>query len=297
MKTLGKIALSIAVFGSLSFFCDLQTKRLRVQEIFTDIPNDSQWEIPPLIKEEQERLHARLQQSFSYLGAGDQSIAFLGSDRKTVLKFFKHNHSVLEKILEKLSLPTSKKLFHQTIFSFKSYDPRPVFKSCMIAWQELREQTGLLYVHINKTKGQLGRVTLLDNCRVAHTVDLDSTEFLVQEYAELSCATIDAKIKKGDLVGAKRAIQALFSAVEEYSKQGIHISHPAIRRNFGFIGEKVVLLDIGSFHKEDSSKAESSPQKEIVEVTARLQRWLKKHHSELLPFFEQELTHALEVNR
>lgn len=253
------IFLLFLIVGSY-FFSQYQIKGFRLADISTDIPNEARWETLAPGKD----ILGRLDQSFKYLGSGEQSHAFLGADGKTVLKFFIHRKQP------------------------KYHDPRPAFSSCKLAFEEIPKQTGLLYVHINKTKGLFPKVLIYDPSCVMHLVDLDSTEFMVQEYARPAIPAIAERLKAGDRLGAEKLIAALFERVVDYTHQGIHMDIPAIRRNFGFIGEEAILIDVGSFDKDPSYNTPEHLAIELKKVTGRLRRWLAKHQPELLPYYEKQ---------
>lgn len=153
----------------------------------------------------------------------------------------------------------------------------------------LQDETGLHYLHINKTERQFGLVRLIDNSKVAHEIDLDQTEFMVQDYCELATARIKAQMKSGDLKAAQATVEALFTSIEDWSRRGIHIDNPALKRNIGFCGDKVIMLDIGSLKKASPVKTPEQLKREIKHVTRGLGRWICKHHPDLFPFYQQEL--------
>lgn len=280
-----RLVLSTLIFVGMYYFCESQTKGFRLQEILSNIPNNPRWEIAPLSLEGRKAVDARLNQTFRYLGSGEQSHAFLGEDQKTVLKFFRHNDLSFLKILNKFPGSINSWLWNL----IKKYDPCEAFDSCKFAYDDLGEQTGLFFIHINKTQRQFNKVVLLDNVGVAHQVDLDNTEFMVQEYCELAVSRIDACMKREDLNSAMGSVKALFTAIEEWSRLGVHIDNPILKRNIGFCGEKVIMLDVGSLRKAKPLQTDSQIKKEIKRVTRGLGHWINKNHPELYPYFEQEL--------
>ena len=273
----------MACFVGLYYFCGAQTKGFRLQEILSDIPNNPAWEVDPLPAEEHKEVVRKLDQRFRYLGSGCQSHAFVGKDGKTVLKFFRHNDVSLMKILNRFSA-------EKWLWTFtKKYDPAGVFDSCKLAYVDLQDQTAISYRHFNKTRGLFKPVELIDHSGVSHVVELDQTEFMVQEYCELATHRIAAKMKEGDIEGAKATIQALFAAIEDWSRQGVHIENPALKRNIGFCGDKVIMFDVGSLRKETSEMTPEQIQREVKHVTRALGRWINKKHPKLAPCFQEEL--------
>lgn len=230
-----------------------------VGEIQSNKPFNYQAESPAPTEE----IQKQLDQSFTYLGSGKVSHAFLGEDQKTVLKFFKHQ---------------------------KGIDLDGTFKSCQIALEKLKDETGVLYVHLQKTQGLHGKVRLKDSLGIPHSIDLDATEFVVQKKAELVLHELERQIKTGNIEKAKLSICAIFDCIKAYSDKGITIPHSALRRNFGFIDDKVVSFDIGSFIEGNADY-----RNELITVTHRLNRWLKKHHPILLQFYHEELNRRLQL--
>ncbi|MFI5334742.1 MAG: hypothetical protein ACHQT8_06250 [Chlamydiales bacterium] len=206
-----------------------------------------------------------LEQSFVYLGKGEQFYAFLGEDQATVLKFFRHKTSP----------------------SGKEGDLTTLLRSAELAYSRLREETGLIAIHLHKSHG-LPKVTLVDAIGIRHTVDLNETEFLLQKRAEPFCMALDKKMRSGDLAGAKKQIRSLFASLRTQCAQGIHNSDTAFKRNFGVVGDQAVCIDIGSLWDDKRIKEKSGRDEEIRQITARLQRWLKKHYPELLQTFVDE---------
>ena len=86
-------------------------------------------------------------------------------------------------------------------------DPRGVFDSCKLAYVDLQDQTAISYLHLNKTRDLFKPVVLVDNSGVSHTVELDSMEFMVQDYCELATGRIAARMKSGDVEGARETIE------------------------------------------------------------------------------------------
>jgi hypothetical protein len=283
-KIIIRSVLLAACFVGLSFFCEAQTKGFRLQEILSDIPNNPAWDVDPLPIEQQREVVYKLDQKFRYLGSGNQSHAFLGEDGKTVLKFFRHNDLSLMKILNKFS--GEKWLWYLTT----KFDPRAVFDSCRLAYVDLQDQTAISYLHINKTGDLFNPVVLVDNSGVSHTVELDQMEFMVQDYCELATGRIAARMKRGDVEGAKATIKMLFAAIEDWSKRGVHIENPALKRNIGFCGDKVIMFDVGSLRKDPSEMTPEQIKREVKHVTRVLGRWIGKKYPELHPCFELELS-------
>lgn len=65
-----------------------------------------------------------------------------------------------------------------------------------------------------------------------------------------------------------------------------------IRRNFGFIDNEAVVIDFGSFSKEEFLKDPATHYAEVLKKTRRLGIWLEKYAPDLLPCYEETLSHV-----
>lgn len=202
-----------------------------------------------------------LNQSFYYLGEGGQFLAYLGEDKKTVLKFFLHSRK-------------------------KGSDLSSLFASTRLAFDALKEETGLIALHLDKTEKLFPKVVIHSKLGMRKVVDLDTAEFLLQQYAEPFCSGLEKKMQWGDVEGAKRQIVSLIHSLRTQCQKGVHNSDTAFKRNFGTIGERAVCIDVGSLWPDERVKKESFAHEEIDKTTARLQRWIKNHYPELLKTYE-----------
>ncbi len=277
MRTFFKVVFALVVIGATNWVCNMQTAGFRLYEIVSAMPNRERWETLSLPAAMKEQL---LAQPFFYLGNGEQFYAFLGSDQKTVLKFFRHDHLSPKQLIRYLPLPTQLK---NSILARKSrYDLTPLFDSAKLAYDELREETALLYLHLNKTQGAFQRLTIYDKLGVRHEVDLDATEFVLQEHVEPFCEAIDKRMQQNEVAAAKEQIRSLMRLINKQCQKGITNTDASFKRNFGASNKKAIALDLGSFLKDERVKEPSGQRAEVERLTSRLHRWLKKHHPDLL---------------
>lgn len=256
--------------------------------ILSNLPNDPRWEVPQLPTEETPFIHHLLSQKFTFLGSGGWCFAFLGEDGKTVLKFYKHTHLTLTEILKDFSF--NKLLLHppkwpENLPYFQEFN----FKSCILLYTQVKERTGLLHIHLNKTEGRYPKVTLIDPSGVHHTVDLDQTEFVIQEKGELLIPHFQRLASLGEKEIAKKSVDELLACLMTFYRKGIKDFDKSIRKNFGFVEGKAITLDISSFGLDPSLKIPEEGKKEILLKTRRLARWLKKHQPDLYDYYETRI--------
>lgn len=287
-----KLLAGSAIFTGLYLFCQTQTKGFRPYIILSNLPNEPRWEVPPLANEEQLRINSLLDQSFTYHGSGGWCIAFLGEDKKTILKFYRHTHFFPSKIVrdfcfQKLFLKCTP--WPQGVPYFQEFN----FKSCNLLYKELKERTGLLYVHLNKTDDLHNSVTLIDNIGIKHTIDLDKTEFVIQKRAIPLLDHIDELAKQKKIEEAKQCLNDMIDCMLTLFKHGARDLDRSLRNNYGYTEDGAVTLDLSSFESDDSLKQPGEYRKELIIKTRRLSKFLDKHHPELYTYFEQRLSEIL----
>jgi len=299
IRSLAKWSLFLILFLCIERFCYFQTGGFRFYEILSDRNYDSKWDTETLSDHELDEIRNLLNQPFHFLGGGGQCYAFESLDGSVVLKFFRHDYLRPEALLRKISFPSFLEPLKQTMLNLRSSSVGRCLAGAKIAFEELKEETGMLYVHLNKTEGLFQTLTFTDKIGVKHTIDIDKTEFTLQKKAELIFSKIEREIRMGNKQNAKMCIKAFFEAMIFCAKKGILDQDTAIRRNFGFINEKAVFIDTGSLIKDESIKEATNLKNDLMIKSRRLYRWIRKHHPEYIPFFEKQLiyyTHLLGDN-
>jgi hypothetical protein len=251
------VILFLLLFACAERFCHFQTRGFRLPHILSQMPPDSRWDLPP--SPEQASLSSLVRQRFTFLGSGGQCYAFLGEDKTTVLKFFKHTH------------PLSS-----------------IFESCKLAWDELREETGLIALHLNRTSDLYGWTTLIDNIGIAHRIDLDSTEFILQKKGEPLFEALQRAIDARDTQTALRCIEGTIDLLSLFCQRGIADTDRAIKRNFALLNGRIIAIDIGSFMRDHSMREKRKT--ELLLKTRRLERWLKKHAPDLTQHYVDKIS-------
>ncbi len=277
----------------LYFFAESQTKGFRYYHLISNLPNEPLWEVPPLSDDEMANINHLLEQPFTLIGSGGWCHAFLGQDQKTVIKFFKHSHLYPQNILNDFSL--KKLLLRSPPDNYLPYYFHPFnFTSCVLMYTKFKKQSGIQYIHINKTEGIHPIATLYDNIGIRYTIDLNKTEFIVQHRAELIFSHIQKLVKQKNIAGAKEAINSMLECILTIYKHGIRDTDQALRGNFGYVGDHPVTIDLSSWVPDETMKMPGNYKKEIVVKTRRLSRWLNKYHPELYNHLEDRLSEIIE---
>lgn len=274
---LKKIVLFSVCFFCIAKLCHFATKGFSLQRISTpSLVACNEWNDAPLPSSE------IFAQTFTYLGSGGSFYAFVSEDQKTVLKFFKHHH--LCPLYERLPLPQS----------IKNHLPRTgkwkrVLSSCEIAYSQLREQTGILYLHLNRTKDLLPTVKIIDPIGIVHHISLDKTQFLLQQKAEMVYPYLTHLLDKGEMFRAKEAIDKIVSLMIENHGKGISDRDLNVETNFGFAAHRPIKIDVGPFEILQENVPSFFEMKSAKRHLDQFSQWLKMHSEELASYLEQTL--------
>lgn len=267
-------------------FCYKQTDGFTMSKIRSDLGFHEEWAVPALSPSEQSSLHQILSQRFHYLAKGAQCFVFLSEDGNYVLKFFRHHHlrppswvEFLPSFWQQARLPSDEKKWGKLEKDFNSY---------VVAFTELKEQTGLLYLHLNKTKSLQQTATIVDRIGIAHTVALDEMEFMVQRRANLIYPTLAQWIDNHEIDTAKAALSNIVQLLHQRRIKGIFDKDPDLNTNFGFIGEQALQIDIGRFKKMQGDP--SNERDELIRITDNLKQWLDQRSEELSHHLLQEIS-------
>lgn len=233
-----------------------------------------------------------LDQPFYFIGSGVQCYAFISQDQKVILKFFKHHHlGPSTRWLQKFPVP-----FKAKIIANREKRMRQLFKSSQIAYDSLREETGLFYLHISPTKGRHHSISIFDKIGVRHQVNLDETPFVLQKRARLFPETLNALFSKQDLCGAKEALRSLMKLTSTYVDKGVKSKDCKIDKNFGFIDKQALQIDIGSFVRRSNVKKLELKKIELEKMAKRLTRWIEKYFPQCLDECRLELQRVVNEN-
>lgn len=232
-----------------------------IRAIETIFPSEPRW-----ASSKEEGIEAILRQRFTYLDAGVQSYVFLSEDKRYVLKFFKQGrHS-------------------------KRPDKREgAFTSYKIAYDLLREETGLVFLHLVPQDGFSAQTTLVDHLKHEHTVELGNFEFLLQKRADLIEPTLAKKMEEKKEEEAKQVIDALFAFFHDRLDKGVLDDDPKIPINLGILEGKAVQIDIGRFSIPASPRMFKADYAQFLKKNAEFGAWLKKDYPSLYAHYRKQL--------
>ena len=206
-----------------------------------------------------------------------------------MIKFFKHHRRSFPPWFLDLPLPKSLAASREKKQKEKWRKLERDFKSYKLSFDKLQEETGVVYVHLNKTDDLNKQITLIDKLNIEHQIDLDKTEFVIQKKADLVYPYFEKLMKNNQVDQASKAITSIVELIINRSQKGVYDEDARIHRNFGFLHGKARIIDVGRLVNDPTQKNPEVYKKNLHKITARFMIWLEDNHPTLAPFLDKEL--------
>lgn len=272
---------ALAFYGSIRLYFHL-TDGFSVAHIVSDRPYNSELETRPLKEEEKELIYSLFDQEFHYLGKGCQSYVFASDDGDYVLKFFKYQRYRQKPWLKYFSFIPSVREYKERREAKKNRKLENLLRSCRIAFDNLQNETGLVYLHLNKTDEFKKTLTIYDKLGIKHELNIDNLDFMIQKRALMICSAVDALMAERKVDEANRLIQNFISMIlSEYGK-GLADNDHALMQNTGIYKGKPIHVDVGQFVWHERIRDRKVYKQELFNKTYKFRVWLAENHPELL---------------
>lgn len=295
-RIIAALALMLVCIGLvlwLGHFCLKQTRGFALYKIRSSLSFNPEWETSSLNQEQSTELKTILDQPFRFLDKGAQAYVFLSQDGRYVIKFFKL-HSLQPPIwFDMLHLPYHLQPMRVSKMLEKKEALRKTFTSYKIAYEELKEETGIVFLHLNKSHDLQQKLTLMDNLNIAHAIQLDEMEFLVQKRASLLYPFIEKTVAEKGIESAKSILSDLVHFLATRNQKGIFDKDPDLATNFGIGDGKVMQIDVGRFRKDPQRTDPSVYHPEILRITDLFNQWLKRSYPPLSAHLEEEISQLI----
>lgn len=286
---------SLLIFGAGRLYFQA-TDGFHVTHISSDFTFDPRWETRALAHSEQSQVDEILLQKFSYLGKGCQSYVFLSEDGEYVLKFFKYQRFRPQFYFYWFAfLPPVEKYLNNKI-AVKNQKRESLFASCRTAFDHLPKETGLVYVHLNKTSHLNRAITITDKVGLMYNLNMDDMEFIIQKKATMLCSTLDTLASEGKDNEAKNLLTQLIQMVTSEYHRGFADNDHALMQNTGVYRGMPIHIDIGQFVEDETVKDPKVYYQELYNKTWKFRNWLREKHAKLLAHLDQELLNEMGEN-
>ena len=275
-----KLLLFIVCFFSVARLCRGQTDGFTWEKVRSSLSYHPAWAVenPPVDNN-------IFNQRYTYLGKGAQSFVFASEDGQYVIKFFRHHHMRAPWIIRTLPYAWAKAQAEK-----RAAKVGKDFLSYKIAYESMPEETGLVYLHLNKTKDLFKKkVTFVDKIGIAHAINLDKMEFFVQKRATLLYPAIESLMDQEKPEEAKQAIAALVDLLHKRCQKGIFDKDPDLNTNFGYAEGRPIQIDVGRFKIDPQHASPEVYRQELVKITDNFHQWLMARYPMLDEFLKEKL--------
>lgn len=198
-----------------------------------------------------------ISQTFTYLGHGKQMVAFESTDKQVVIKFFNPMRPLKPLWYKQLKLwihyCTLKWITRERLH--KKARLKKLFNRHKIAYEKIREETGLLYVHLSPSEKISQTLLLLDQKGRLHKVNLANTPFVLQTKAELAFQRFQRLLQTGNREEIERHIHELRTLFTKRAEAGITDRIQTLSNNYGFVGKHhAIQIDVGRIRYKEEIK-------------------------------------------
>lgn len=256
-----------------------------LEKIRSPFPPSPQWKISSLTPKETELLQTILAQNFHYLACGAQCFAFVSEDGRYVLKFFKMKHFIPKTWLKWLPLPCLKNYRVRKIDK-RIFNHNQIFSNYKIAYEELQKETGLVYIHLNKSKDLKISVTLRDRKGHPYVAPLDEFEFVLQKKGQIASHKIKSCVQNGNIEGALSCIKTLLQHITIQCQKGFIDKDSGLLNNYGFVEDQAIHFDVGRLIHIDTDP--SLCQQQQLRALKKLEEWSSTDCPSLLPSLKEK---------
>lgn len=226
-------------------------------------------------------------QPYRYLGKGLQAYAFISQDGEYVLKFFQQQRLREKSLSSHFFAYLFSSSFRQKAAAAKHHRDE-LFTSSKISFEEIGEETGILFVHLNKTENQMKNIRLTDAMGQSHKFNGDTVSFIIQRKADYVFPTFVQLMRQGDLPKAKQRLDQIFDLLLTLAKKGIVDGDYALIRNnnLGFVRERAIYIDTGHLTKKSDLNIAKQMDYEFHSRLQPLHDWMKIQYPELAAYYE-----------
>lgn len=225
-----------------------------------------------------------LEQKFTYLGSGTQMTAYESADHQYVIKFFNPRNTIKESWFHhysRLREMSSWKWIVKTYFE-KEERLQKLFKCYRLAFRDLREESGLIYLHFDRSSSLFQKIDVAHQDGKEYLVDLDICPFVLQKRVDIAMTHIKEQLAKGAIEEVKKDVRQIYQLFLTRAQKGYTDHRQSLFKNYGFADGRVIQLDVGRIKHDERVK--KMPHKDLERIVANLSKQLPP---ELIPVLKE----------
>ncbi len=280
----------LALFSLLSICFHVQAPSgFAFKKVVSHHTYQSKWDTGPLTEGQKLLLAKVASQPFDYLRSEETCYVFVSRDKSLLFKLF--NQTYMQ----------TRSLFNITPFKYIPYFGRQqaikrmkntnwrnrAFTSCLAAYQRFAKQTGLLYLHLNKTNEIKKKVTLFPKKGAKVCIDLDSMEFLIQKNGVPVCTYLEEIMAKNNIEKARQAISSIFDLIIARGRAGIAEFDGDHDYQIGFIDGRACFSCVDFFRLVPPTHPNLA---DFYKITKHINEYLLDKYPELASFLDAQIS-------
>ena len=260
-------------------------KGFRPHKIIGSIPFDyKNIETSP---EDEKKTLKILDQKFKYLNKGSQAFVFTSEDNRYVIKFIalnKYREPFRKKLLGIFHIG---KNYRENRILNRNRNLKNALCSYKIAYELLKNETGIIYLHINKNeKVFTKKINIMDKMGTSYKIDPNKTLFIIQKRAKKLKPYITKLAKENNNSEIEKIISDYLELSFSELKKGV-INKDSAVKNMGYVNNHLIELDLGRFQKKDD--IEKSFIKYFDKQTQFCRKFLQINAPESILYFDEKL--------
>jgi hypothetical protein len=298
------IKLACRVFTAL-FFCvciigiakgyQLLTDGFRLDKISKDLSQLPEYNLK-ISKEDKQKALDILDQDFKYLDKGCQTYVFESQDKQYVLKFVRFNKYVLPFWVRYIRGIKKGNDYYIRRFTHRTRSFKNTLKSYVFSYEKLKDQTGTIYVHLNKTNDLNKNVKISDRFGRSCRINLDNMSFMLQKKAKKLTSVMQDCVDNKDDKYLKELMVSFLKLVDTmYGKKIINKDYNCVK-NSGVYHSEVVGIDLGSFFDNDQVENPAVYEFEMRKFVKHFRKWIIKRAPEKINQFDELVEKTIKLH-
>ncbi len=278
----------LLLMGGGMFFC-CKSPGFSIDKITSRLSYNATWEVEPLHENQRQLIIEKvLPQKYYYLGSGKQCYTFISEDREYILKFFKMQNLFPKGGLSGFPLSLVQHMGFKLEKNNQLFSER-IFASYKDAYENLGEETGILYIHLNKNNEFKSKVILIDAMGKKYHLNIDSVEFVIQRNARKIYEHLESLAQQEKYEDLRSSIRSFLNLIASRCEKGFVDENLSIRNNFGFVGgTRAIQFDCATLTRDSSMKYPLNFRKEILQVAERMDDWARENYPDASLIIQEE---------
>lgn len=125
-------------------------------------------------------------------------------------------------------------------------EEKKAYKSYKIAFDSLRDETGIREIHLKREKCYKKPLWTLDEKGRVEFIDLNKTPFILQEWTLPFDEALESALKTSQ-TEAENLLTEAFDIMESLLKKGYLLKDPNLLKNWGVAANGPLIVDLGQF--------------------------------------------------